>query len=343
MQSLARDAFEPLIVFVVVALLFYQVTILGRSPSEVVFLAFLFIQVARQILNAQSSYRKFLAARGSIEIFKKLEKELFENRETLNPDGREPDFGKELKFQDVTMVFPNGKEALKNVNLNIMPKSVVALVGFSGSGKSTIANMVSAILKPTSGMITLAGEDLSKLNLKTLRESIGYVTQEDIIFNATIKDNITLWESKVDDKKLQEVIEMSYISDFVSGLPNKEETFLGDNGLDISGGQRQRITVARELYKDTKLLILDEATSSLDSKSERHIYDSLRRFKGKKTMLVIAHRLSTVKNADYIYVFDEGKVVEKGSYDELIRREGAFKRMINEQRLTENDEEKVKI
>ncbi|MDB4349664.1 ABC transporter ATP-binding protein/permease [Omnitrophica bacterium] len=343
LQSFTKNAFEPLVIFVVVGLLFYYVTILRKGVSEVIFLAFLFMQVARQFLTTQTCYRKFLSCRGSIKTFNDITRELEENTECLNPEGVLPGFDKEIALKDVTSIFPNGKKALENINITVRPASVVALVGESGSGKSTIANLITGILKPTSGEVLFGNANYNEINLKHLRENIGYITQEDVIFNASIKDNISLWGEDIDNGRLKKAIEMAHINRFVKDLPKGEDELLGDNGLDVSGGQRQRITIARELYKDTKLLILDEATSSLDSKSERHIYDNLRQFKGTKTMLVIAHRLSTIKNADYIYVLHEGRVIEEGTYDQLTQRKGEFTRMINDQRLTENDTVKVDL
>ena len=173
-----------------------------------------------------------------------------------------------------------------------------------------------------------------ELNLKVLREKTGYVTQEDIIFNATIRDNISLWDAGADEELLERVIKMAHIKSFVEGIPKKTDALIGENGLNISGGQRQRITIARELYKDVDMLILDEATSSLDSKSERCVYENLRQFKGNKTTIVIAHRLSTIKNADYIIVVSAEKkgIVEQGNHDELIAVDGKYKRLLEMQR-----------
>lgn len=331
LQFLSKHLLEPIIVLAVVSLLFYYVVILKRNVSEVMFLVFLFMQVIRQLINAQSSYRKFIASMGSIEAFNNFSRELEENKEDLNPDGILPDFNKGITLKDVTVIFPNGKKALDNVNIDIKPKSVVAFVGHSGSGKSTIANMITGIVKPTEGEILFGDTRYNRLNLKALRADIGYVTQEDVIFNASIKDNVSLWGKEIDENRLTRIIEMAHITGFVNDLPGRQDSMLGDSGLDISGGQRQRVTIARELYKDTKLLILDEATSSLDSKSEKQIYENLKEFKGSKTMIVIAHRLSTVKNADYICVLDDGKVSEKGTYDDLYQKRGEFKKMIDDQ------------
>jgi len=337
LASLSKEIMEIVVIFIVVGLLFYYVVIFKKDISEVIFLAFLFLQVARQMLSIQTAYRKFLASRGSIETFNNFLRELDENEEKFNLGGAIPDFENEILLRGVSMIFPNGKKALDDVNIIVKPRFMVALVGHSGSGKSTIANMVTGILKPTSGEVFFGGTNYGDLNLKALREKIGYVTQEDVIFNASIKDNITLWDENVDADRLRSIIEMSHITRFVDGLKQKEDEILGDNGLDISGGQRQRVTIARELYKEAKILILDEATSSLDSKSEKAIYENMKRYKGEKTMLVIAHRLSTIKNADYIYVFDEGRIVEEGAYEELVRKTGEFKKMIDDQRLMETE------
>lgn len=320
--ALTKELFEPVIVLIIAGLLFYYVVLLKRNVSEVIFLAFLFLQIARQFLNAQSSYRKFLSSIGSIEIFNDIDKELEENKEDFNLSGLPPDFNKDISIRNVTVVFPNGKKALDNINITVKPKSIVAFVGHSGSGKSTIANLIAGMIKPSAGEILFGDTGYDQVNLKTLRESIGYVTQEDIIFNASIKDNISLWDEGPDENRLKKVIAMAHINDLVGGLAAREDSMLGDNGLDISGGQRQRITIARELYKYAKLLILDEATSSLDSKYEKEIYENLKEFRGEKTMVVIAHRLSTIKNADYIYVIDDGKVVEEGTFEQLQRDKG---------------------
>lgn len=319
---LSRDIFEPFIVLIVVALIFYYVIIIKRPIGEVIFLVFLFLQISRQFLNAQVYYRKFLSSIGSIDTYNKLSSELKENKEDLHLSGHQPDFTKEFVLRDVKLGFPNGKTALNGVNISIRPKTLVALVGHSGSGKSTLANIITGLLRPTEGMVYLGETSYDSLNLKRFREKIGYVTQEDIIFNATIKENISLLSEDVDMNKFREVLRLAHMNKFVKGLAREADELLGDNGLEISGGQRQRITIARELYKDSELLILDEATSSLDSKYENIIYENIKGFKGKKTIVVIAHRLSTIKNADYIYVMDDGKIIEEGTFDKLYKDRG---------------------
>lgn len=317
LQSISTNVFEPLVIFVIVALLFYYVIILKKDVNEVIFLALLFLQIMRQLLAAQGGYRKFLVSIGSIENYNRFIAELDEHKEDLHLSGIAPDFDAAITFKKVTVVFPNGKKVLENVNITIKPRSTVAFVGHSGSGKSTIANMITGIIKPTSGGMRFGDIPYEKINLEALRRHTGYVTQEDIIFNANIKNNISLWDENPDEARLKKAAEIAYMADFLKGLPNGYDAMLGDNGLDISGGQRQRVTIARELYKDTRLLILDEATSALDAKYEKALYDNLKEYKGQKTMVVIAHRLSTIKNADYIYVMDGGRIAEEGTFEGL--------------------------
>lgn len=338
LAAVSREIMEPLVVFVVVGMLFYYVVILKRNVSEVTYLAFIFLQVARQLLYVQAAYRKFLASRGSINVFNNFLQELQDNKEDVHAAGAAPDLNGDIKLEGASVVFPNGKKGLDKADITIKPRSIVAFVGHSGSGKSTIVNLIIGLLRPTEGRISLGGVDYSDIDLLGLRRKIGYVTQEDIIFNADIRDNISLWDEDIDTDRLKRAIQKAKIDDFVQSIPDKERAILGDNGLNISGGQRQRITIARELYKDAELLVLDEATSALDSRSEKHIYENLKEYVGKKTIVVIAHRLSTIKNADYVYVMDDGRIKEEGKYEDLIRAKGEFKRMIEEQKLVEVQE-----
>ena len=334
LHTMTKHVLESVTILIVVGLLFFHLVIMKKPVNEIIFLSVLFVQIGRQFVSAQSSYRRFLASIGSIEMFRKFEDELEENAEDLRPDGVTPDFDGEISLNDVTVVFPNGKKGLDAVSINVKPRSIVALVGHSGSGKSTVANIITGLVKPTAGDALLGGANYDTLNLKALRENIGYVTQEDVIFNASIKDNISMWSEDLDVERLSKVIEMAHIKGFVDDLPDGQDSMLGDNGLDVSGGQRQRITIARELYKDSKLLVLDEATSSLDSKAEKQIYENLKELRGEKTMVVIAHRLSTIKDADHVYVFDEGRVVEEGTYEELSEKRGEFTKMVDAQKLS---------
>ena len=208
------------------------------------------------------------------------------------------------------------------------------MVGASGAGKSTFATLLTGMLKPTSGEILLGDQSFANLDKQLLRQGIGYVTQESVIFNDSIRNNITLWSDDADDDKIKVAAARAYLTEFVEGLPEGYETTMGDSGINISGGQRQRINIARELYKDVKLLIFDEATSSLDTQAERAIQRNIDEFRGDKTVVIIAHRLSTVKNSDMIFVVKDGKITEQGPYDDLYALGGEFTTMVNRQALS---------
>ena len=232
---------------------------------------------------------------------------------------------------------------MKGISIEIPPRSSIAIVGDSGSGKTTIASLLTGLVKPDKGSVKMGRIDYKNIKQNSLRSLIGYVTQENVIFTDSIRNNINLWESKnelsgADDKKMDSVLNKSLLEDFVNGLPHGLETSLGDNGLNISGGQRQRINIARELYKDVQMLILDEATSSLDSISESEIKTNIEEMKGEITMVIIAHRLSTIRSVDQILVLNEGKIVEEGSFQELYERQGMFRKMVDYQELVESSD-----
>jgi ABC-type multidrug transport system fused ATPase/permease subunit len=198
-----------------------------------------------------------------------------------------------------------------------------------------LANILTGILHPFSGSILLDGIDVSNYNLDTYRSKIGYISQEAVIFKDDVFNNITFWSepSAENIQKFWEVVELASLTDFVLDMPQKEKTSLGDKGMLISGGQKQRISIARELFKDSEILILDEATSALDSETELYIQQNIDKLKGKYTIIIIAHRLSTIKKADQIYMLEKGSVSHSGTFDELLTRSSRFKRMVSLQQI----------
>lgn len=195
--------------------------------------------------------------------------------------------------------------------------------------------LISGLIKPTSGTYTVDGVNINDLNLDQFRTKIGFISQDPVVFNDTIFNNITFWDnpSKENLKRFNEVIQLTYLSDFVNSLAEKENTYLGDHGILISGGQKQRISIARELYKNVELLILDEATSSLDSETEQIIQHNIEKLHGNVTMIIIAHRLSTIRNADSIYLMEKGNLMQSGTFDELMERSDHFRRMVELQEI----------
>ncbi|MGB0383343.1 MAG: ABC transporter ATP-binding protein [Ardenticatenaceae bacterium] len=329
LQAITENGFTPFTILIVAGVLFYQMEVAGGDTAQTLFFLLLLQRAMAQLLGSQGKYRKFLGSVGSINVYKTLTQELEENNEAFKPDGAKPDFSQPIEFKNVTYKYPTGDIVLQNINLLIPPKSTVAFVGASGAGKSTLATLLTGILGASEGQILLGHESYANIDQQQLRQRIGYVTQESVIFNDTIKNNITLWSPNGSDEKLRTAATRAHIKDFIEQLPHGYESPLGDNGLNISGGQRQRISIARELYKDVKLLIFDEATSSLDTDSEREIQRNIDELRGEKTIVLIAHRLSTVRNSDLIFVLKDGRIVEQGSYEQLYQRHGEFRRMVD--------------
>jgi subfamily B ATP-binding cassette protein MsbA len=234
----------------------------------------------------------------------------------------------------VSFSYENGQGVLKDVSLTIPPKQTTAIVGASGSGKSTLATLLTGIIKPSSGTVALGQIPYKDLDQWALRARIGYVTQESVIFADTIRNNISMFNGSATTSELNSAVDRAHLTSFLENLPQHEETVMADGGLNVSGGQRQRINIARELFKDVQLLIFDEATSSLDSESEREVQRNIDDFKGEKTVLIIAHRLSTVRNSDQILLLSNGQVVEQGTYRDLYARGGEFRQMVDQQDLS---------
>lgn len=331
--GVATHGFEPLVVLALAGVVFYYSGILGQPVVEILFLLFLFRNAAVNLLGIQPAYRKFLAAAGSLELYQNLRKELKANAEPQY--GRvKPDLGHDIALRDVYFRYGDGLPyALKGINLRIPSRKTVAIVGPSGSGKSTLANLLTGILRPTEGELYLNGTPYADLDLDGLRAQTGYVTQEAVVFNAGIPENITLWQEEPDHQRLDQVIKNTRLDSLLSGRQNGNADPLGDEGISMSGGERQRLAIARELYRDFALLILDEATSSMDSSLERQIDDILHQEQGRRTMVVIAHRLATIKRADVIYVLERGEVVAQGCFDDLCEHSPAFRRMVELQRV----------
>ena len=230
-----------------------------------------------------------------------------------------------INFENVCFSYSkNDKNVLKNISIKIKSGQTVALVGPSGAGKSSLLNLVPRFYDVSSGKVKIDDIDIKDLSLADVRGSSALVSQDTLIFDLSIKENIIFGNENVTDKTFQKVCEDSLVDDFVKDLPNGYETIAGESGVRISGGQKQRIAIARAMIKNAPILLLDEATSSLDSDSEKKVQIALDKLIKNKTALVIAHRLSTVRNVDIIYVIDKGKVVEEGDHDSLIKKDGLY-------------------
>ena len=237
-------------------------------------------------------------------------------------------FNEHISFDNVSFQYEHGEsKVLKEIDFSIKKGSIVALVGASGSGKSTMADLIPRFFEPTKGRITLDAIDIKDVRIKSLRKLMGIVTQETILFNDTISGNIAYGQKEVKSSKIHAAAEAANAKEFIDALPQGFNTVIGEKGVRLSGGQRQRLAIARALLKDPPILILDEATSSLDTESEKYVQEAIDNLMKDRTVLVIAHRLSTIVNVDRIIVLDNGKIVESGTHTELLDKSGIYKNL----------------
>jgi ABC-type multidrug transport system fused ATPase/permease subunit len=230
----------------------------------------------------------------------------------------------DIEFENVSFAYEEDKEVINNISFSAPHGSVTALVGTSGSGKSTIAGMSASFLKPSEGRITVDGLDLSNITLESYRSQLGVVLQNDFLFEGTIRENILFPRPNATDNKLLDAVKAAHVDEFTDRFENGLDTMIGERGVKLSGGQQQRIAIARAILADPRILILDEATSNLDLESEAYIQQSLKALMKGRTTFVIAHRLSTIRQADQILVVENGQIVERGRHDELIAKEGRY-------------------
>ena len=287
---------------------------------EFTFLLGLMIAPIVQMSNIGSQLSEALAGLDRTEeLMNMTEEENLEDR-TITIEKIKGD----IEFRDVNFAYEEEKEVLHSISFKVPSGSVVALVGSSGSGKSTIAGLAASFLNPDSGVITVDGMDLSKVSLNSYRKNLGVVLQDDFLFEGTIRENILFPRPDASEEKLLEAVNAAYVNEFTDRFEEGLDTLIGERGIKLSGGQRQRIAIARAILADPRVLILDEATSNLDTESEGLIQQSLAELTKGRTTFVIAHRLSTIRRADQILVIEDGRIVEQGKHDDLIAKEGRY-------------------
>ena len=343
-----RDLSSPLTEFlgiatVAVLLLYGSRQVFGGTMEAGTFITFIFafymvIDPAKNFSKAWYNVQKGLGALERVEAVLDVENPLVRVASTPVNKLPTPTGGaagaKGIEFHDVSFSYtPDGPPVLQHIDLRIAKGEAVALVGGSGGGKSTIADLLPRFYDPTTGSITLDGRDLRDFELAELRSRFGIVSQEAILFNDTIYNNIVFGMSGVTPEQVKEAARVANAHDFIAATPAGYQTNIGDRGTKLSGGQRQRLTIARAVLRNPDILILDEATSALDSESERLVQEALQRLMEGRTALVIAHRLSTIQNADQIVVLDRGRIIERGTHSELLERGGAYRKLVELQEV----------
>ena len=333
-QNLASPISEFLGITVIAALLWYggKMVLIDKTLNPGVFigymgLAYNILTPAKAISRASYGIKRGDAAAQRVIEILETENPL---KDKVNAITKET-FNKEIKFEDISFKYEDDY-VLTNFNLTVPKGSTIALVGQSGSGKSTIANLVTRFYDVNKGKITIDGIDIKDITKHSLREQMGLVTQDAILFHDTIANNIAFGKD-VSEEEIIKAAKIANAHDFILEQPNGYQTNIGDSGNKLSGGQKQRISIARAILKNPPIMILDEATSALDTESEKAVQDALEKLMQNRTSIVIAHRLSTIQKADLIVVMQKGKIVEQGTHTELIAKKGTYEKLVNMQSL----------
>ena len=325
---------EPVAVAVLILYILVEVEIGGGSLASVAVVALLLYRLLNQTLGLPAAFQRINQLSGSINFVVNFTREVTDAAEHDGPNVINS-IGADIVFSDIR--FDRGeRNILHNINLTIPQHQTIGIVGESGAGKTTFFHLLTGLLDPSAGAITIADHDYRSLERKSLRRLIGYVPQDPVIINDTIANNICLYACDPENTDCREKIiaaaAAANCETFLENAPNGLDTMVGDRGMRLSGGQRQRIAIARELFKNPELLIFDEATSALDGQSEAYVQDSIDQLHGQRTIVIIAHRLSTMRRCDWLYIFDNGTVIEQGSFNELYNKtDSAFRRMCEQQ------------
>ncbi len=325
---------EPIIFSVILLSIYIQASVFNEPVSIVIVSLMFFYRALTFFMLFQGSWTGYLSMSGSYQNLFQLIDEFRKNRITP-PKGQDITFTSFIEFKGVSFSYNQEKTAISNVHLSIPKNSTIAIVGESGSGKTTLINLLCGLIRPTKGQLLLDGTDYDDLSVSELQSKIGYITQEPVVFDDTVYNNITFWANKSDqnDRRFRAAIERASLEKIVASLPEREHSILGNNGVTLSGGQRQRLSIARELYRNIDILILDEATSALDSDTERSIQSSIKDLHGTCTIVIVAHRLSTIRDADSVILMENGKVSAQGSFTDLRDSNPVFRRMVELQEL----------
>jgi len=312
--------------------------LLGRSQINAgaftlgTYLAFIFAvfklyDPVRKLALFNNNFQQALGASASIFHFMDEQDEVLERAGAVQA----PAFHSRIRFENVSFTYgQNGDESrgiLREINLEIRAGEIVAVVGASGAGKTTLVNLVPRFFDVTGGRLTIDGRDVRELTLNSLRRQVGIVTQETILFNDTVRNNIAYGQPDISKSEVMAAAHAALAHEFITAMPQQYDSVIGERGVKLSGGERQRLAIARALLKNAPILILDEATSALDTESEALVQSALHNLMAGRTVLVIAHRLSTVRRADRIVVLEGGTIIDIGTHEQLISRAGTYRRL----------------
>lgn len=338
-ETLTFSLREPILVVAVMIIIGAQIGYFNEPIAPILVSIALFYRGLNSFHGMQLYGQLMLDQIGSVEMVNEEFNKQDENIEFNGEDCLET-FSTKVTFKDVSFSYGNDLEnAIGCINLEIPAFSSIAIIGSSGAGKSTIIDLLTLILRPSHGKIFIDGVDSMSIDTSSWRKQIGYVSQDMVVFDDTIANNICMWKGDIDSdldllNQIKIACKQANIDDFIESLPDKYNTKVGDRGIKLSGGQKQRLFIARELFRKPNILLLDEATSALDSESESFIQDSINNLKGSITLVIIAHRLSTIKDVDLVYVLEKGLIIEAGSYNELRNIKGShLEKLIEKQKL----------
>tara|TARA_B100000963_G_scaffold137846_1_gene119926 strand:+ start:4187 stop:5974 length:1788 start_codon:yes stop_codon:yes gene_type:complete len=328
---------EPIAVLFIMGIIYVQIFILNQKLEPILVSVVLFYRALNSVLAVQSSFQGTFQHIGSMELVDNEFKNQINNKEK-NGEEKIKSFSKSIVFKDISFNYIEDKIIIDKISIDFPYLKSIGLVGASGSGKSTILDLITLINKPSAGKIFIDNVDSSIIEKNSWRRQIGYVSQDTVIFDDTIANNISMWAGDYNNdddikKRIINAAKEANIFDFIQNQELGFNSVVGDRGVLLSGGQKQRLFIARELFRKPKLLLLDEATSALDSESEKIVQESIDNLKGKITTIIVAHRLSTLKNVDEIYVVDNGKIIEKGNFNKLISDSFHFKKLAKLQQL----------
>jgi subfamily B ATP-binding cassette protein MsbA len=325
---------EPLVMTVVVLVIIIQVVVFEEKLGLLILSLLFFQRSLNFVMAVQTGWNSFIATSASLDNLQDFLNELQTNKENYGIIKIDK-FKSQLYMKNIFFSYTGEDWILKDINLKVEKNKTIAFVGESGSGKTTLVNVLSGLLQIEKGEFLIDHQNALDIDIRTFQKRIGYITQEPVIFNDDVFNNVTFWSERTPEnlERFWEAIKKASIYTFINELPSKEKSPLGNNGVMVSGGQKQRISIARELYKDVDILIMDEATSALDSETERAIQDNIEKLKGQYTILIVAHRLSTIKNADTIVLMNKGEIIDQGNFSELILRNTYFERMVGLQEL----------